>query len=743
MNNYFRARPRAVALAWAGALVVLLFDLWLALQATPRVALVDGWAILNRIMQFENGDLSLDKFLFMPHGAHLHLAAVVPAWLDFRYAGGEQYLTQAMSLAATAVFCALFVWVLIREGVRTSTPALLILLGSAAAVALMSGLSDREMMYHPFQVVLSLARTAYTLLLLLIIKGLVEERLGMYLTAILASVVAVTFHGTGYIFAICVILAHLLVSRRIWMVALSCLPLLTAVVVQAHYAPPGGELSHLGSLLNLRTVREVLPGVAAFFVAPIWTLDSVIGVKPLLALGLVIFFLVTGLTIAAIMLVLKLRWGPPAQMWRALIAQRTGAPVDPITAFLAVMGIFLIASAFAATLFWLVRTIGPGEQLPIYHYVLYSLRYGAFACLAYVMIIVAMFRARFNASSVPMATWAGPVTAVFSALLLAGSLYASVLSARDFEEDNLLNVAAAGIATGLSPLQPGADTVWVGAKDDWYWADQLPLTIRYMRSVHKGFWRNLPPIGAQGGAFYAGYPIVGLKRTPVASDPAPGRCAISGTLPAGNTEYAANSLLLPVAGRDGVVVGYAALMRNQTAGMPRVISGFAECPGGASDPAPLYLAHDVQPANRFEYGANTSSERGTGRLPILPLTDVTGSLTCERVPGATADNDTVLLKLGNDSNFDWSLDTGKLPLRIGVHLLDSKGAMVRFDDGLRVAATGMFVPSHGTAAIRFPLSKINLASLAPEHGALTVQFQLVQDGHAWFNNMHCAVPLSR
>src|SRR5438874_1917108 len=122
MNDYFRARPRAVTLAWAGALIVFLFDLWLALQGTARVALVDGWAILNRIMHFENGELSLDKLLFMPHGAHLHLAAVVPTWLDFRYAGGEQYLTQAMSLTATAVFCALFVWILIREGVRTHTP---------------------------------------------------------------------------------------------------------------------------------------------------------------------------------------------------------------------------------------------------------------------------------------------------------------------------------------------------------------------------------------------------------------------------------------------------------------------------------------------------------------------------------------------------------------------------------------------------------------------------------------------
>lgn len=742
MNNYFRARPRAVALACAGALIVFLFDLWLALQGTARVALVDGWAILNRIMHFENGELSLGKLLFMPHGAHLHLAAVVPTWLDFRYAGGEQYLTQAMSLTATAVFCALFVWILIREGVRTHTPVLLIVLGVTAAVALMSGLSDQEMMFHPFQVVLSLARMAYCILLLLIITGLVRQRLGMYLTAMLVSLVAVTFHGTGHVFAICVILAHLLVCRRIWMLALGCLPLLTAVVLQAHYSPPGGELSHLGSLLSLRTMREIIPGVAAFFVAPVWTLWDVIGLKTLLTIGFTIFCLTTALTIRAVMSALRLRWAPPAQMWRALIASRSQPPADPVMAFFAVIGIFIVASAFAATLFWLIRTNGPGEQFPVYHYVLYSRRYGAFACLSYVIVIAALYRVRFNAPNLRVATFAGPVTAVFGAVLLAASLYASVLSFRNYDYDNMLNVAAAGLAVGLSPIQPEAEAVWEGAKDDWYWSEQLPLTVRYMRSTHKGFWHKLPPLGAQGGAFYAGYPIAGLKRTPVASDPMPGRCEISGTLPEGNTEFGPASLLLPVAGSDGVVVGYAGLRRTRAHGEPRAIKGFVECPAGVTDAAPLYVAHDIKPAASFEHRTLTVSTRGSGNVPILPLTDVTGALACERVPGATADADAVLIKLSNASNFDWSLDTGKLPLRIGVHLVDDKGVMVRFDDGKRVPAAGVFVPSHGTTAIRFLLSKISLAGVASEHSALSAQFELVQESHAWFVNMHCNVPLN-
>ena len=83
------------------------------------------------------------------------------------------------------------------------------------------------------------------------------------------SLVAVTFHGTGYVFALCVVLAHLVACRRVWMAVASLAPLLSVVLAQNLYTHGSGELSHLGEALNLRSLVTILPGMAAFFASPL------------------------------------------------------------------------------------------------------------------------------------------------------------------------------------------------------------------------------------------------------------------------------------------------------------------------------------------------------------------------------------------------------------------------------------------------------------------------------------------
>lgn len=135
-------------------------------------------------------------------------------------------------------------------------------------------------------------------------------------------------------------------------------------------------------------------------------------------------------------------------------------------------------------------------------------------------------------------------------------------------------------------------------------------------------------------------------------------------------------------------------------------------------------------------------DRGMGEKPILPLTDMAGALRCEmatRVPNGTQD-DTLILSITNQSGFAWRFDRGPLPLKIGVHVRGADGAMLRWDDGYRVP-TDAYIANNASAEVRVPLHAISRAGVAPHAQNVVVEFGLVQDGHAWFNQLVCSVAL--
>lgn len=735
MNSPSGTRHAASRLAWLLALAVLAINLVWACRATSPVALVDGWAVLNRIMHFERGDITWAEYLFRPHGAHLHFIVYAISWLDFQFAGGAQALTQLVSLTATVLFGMFFVRLILREGARQGASSLMLILGCAAAMAAIASLADAEIMLHPFQVVLSVSRLTFMVLLYAIITGIIEERVGLYLFAMLLSLLAVTFHGTGYVFAICVIVVHAMVARRVWMAILSVAPLLSAVIVQNVFSQGSGELSHLSQALDLRSLIGIFPAMAAYFVSPLAIFAVTIGTNALLCVGFVLFCAVLVLTVRSTLAILGLRRWALSDLWQQLRAARIGVRADPVQVFLAVIGIFLLASGVAATLFWVIRTAADAQRLPPSYYVLNSGRYGSFACLGFVIVIIALLRMPRLQLSAP-STLLKSVATLVPACLLGMAVYSSLLELRLYELDDKLNNAAAGIMTGLKPTQPEAEAVWDGARDDPYWARELPATAEFMRGEHKGIWNEMPPMGAQGGAFYAGYRISDLVRTPVASDAVSGRCAIRGTIPVSH-EFGKIGRVLPLANADGVVVGYAALLRMKPSPNVRAVSGFARCPAGSASAEPLFLGHDMHSSAALALARQAPPARGGGTLPVTPLTDMKGSLSCGIEPAVAGKDQVAVLTLTNESNFDWNMDTGSMPIGIGVHLLDSKGGFVYWDEGLRVPANGAFIAPHTSAVMHIPLAAITLKAAGPERGALTARFGLVQDRHTWFNAISC------
>jgi len=737
MNNPSKvARYGAPRLVWVVVLAVLAINMIWACRAISSVALVDGWAVVNRIMHFQRGEMTWMQYLFIPHGAHLHSVVYAISWLDYEYAGGAQMLTQWISLIATALFGIFFVRLILREGTRQQASHWLLTLGCAAVMAAICSLADREIMLHPFQVVLSVSRLTFVILLYAIIVGMIEDRIRLYLVGMLFSLVAVTFHGTGYVFAMCVVVAHVLVCRRVWMGVMSLTPLLSNVIVQKIFSQGGGELNQLSQALDMRSLVGIVPGMAAYFASPITTLESKLGTNVLLGIGFLMFCAVTVFTLRAILAILGVRKWAWSGILQQLRAARTGPQADPFRVLLTVLGVFLLASGAAATLFWVIRTaVGPQDFPPSY-YILTSGRYGSFACLGFVIIVFALLR-------LPQLRLDAPVTLVKSGALLAAAFlvglafYASLLELRVYHQDDDLNIAAAGIMTGIKPTQPEAEAVWEHAISDPHWAKELPATSEFMRVQRKGLWYKMPPMNARGGAFFTGYPIVDLVRKPVLSDTVSGRCEIGGTIPVSD-EFSEKGHVLPVANAEGVVVGYAALLRITKAPNSRTVRGFARCPTGIADASPLFLAHDMRSTALIAFG-EPSPTRGGGMLPVKPLSDMHGSLSCAVEPGAGGKVPTAVLTLTNASKFEWTLNVGRRPIGVGVHLLDSKGSQVYWDDGLRVPASDTVIAPQASTVLRMPVSAISLKNAGIERGALTARFQLLQDGHAWFPGISCDI----
>lgn len=131
-----------------------------------------------------------------------------------------------------------------------------------------------------------------------------------------------------------------------------------------------------------------------------------------------------------------------------------------------------------------------------------------------------------------------------------------------------------------------------------------------------------------------------------------------------------------------------------------------------------------------------SSERGMGNKLFEPLTDMKGALICAISP---ADSSQAVVKIENKSDFDWKFGSGTLPFKIGAHIRNASNAMLRFDDGMRVKPGQWLVPAHESVEVTIPLSSISPAGLPGESGQ-RIEFAVLQEGHAWFEQLSCQVP---
>jgi hypothetical protein len=184
-------------------------------------------------------------------------------------------------------------------------------------------------------------------------------------------------------------------------------------------------------------------------------------------------------------------------------------------------------------------------------------------------------------------------------------------------------------------------------------------------------------------------------------------------------------------------------MRLLTSNMPRLVNqpALKNFLKKNSDKSTVVIERTTHPEVFF---VAAKLDRGVGEKPIFPLSDMRGEFQCavESTASNGIGSDILLMTLVNHSNFDWKFNQGNYPIKIGVHLRSLDGMLLRWDDGFRVP-TDAYIPSNGSVEIRFPLAGLSLEGITKGQREVVADFGLVQDGHAWFNELSCKTILRK
>jgi hypothetical protein len=564
MFKFLQMPEASIRRAYLAAFAVIAFQLFTAAKAIVVVPMVDGWAVWNRVMQLDFREISWAQYLFTPHGAHPHSIVYLIAWIDAYWGGAQQYVMATVSFVAIAG-CAMFavkrvVFWASAQGWRSGTK----ILAAAAAAALVTNLADSETLMQPFQVVMSASRLAYLLLLWYLIKTLRQGAIRPYLVIIVLASTAVTFHGSGYIFAAVFLLVHVFLASRWWMALGAVLPAIVAIAYQARIAAGGGELSHLGALLSADKILAFLKGLCAYFGTPLGYLLPSVGDVPLLLAGATVASVTAAVTIFCMIKSMAARVQPSSRV------ERDDTDANELV-FAWVIGLFILLSGAAAAAVWIVRSSGQSGFCEPYICVLTSARYGAYSSLAYVLLTCTVLQLARKF------LWTNRLAPMLPIALIALAMYPAITLKDYYRFDDDLNIATAGLAVGLPPTYPETEAVWPAAKEDWYWVNALPQTVAYLHDEKKGPWRTLPELHAIGDSRASYLSIHRNKIRPVQSDPDKKRCHISGTVSTSQVALSTRSVLTPVVNEAEEVIGYAVLTRRSAGGAERELEGFVFC----------------------------------------------------------------------------------------------------------------------------------------------------------------------
>ncbi|MFL1560689.1 hypothetical protein ACI77J_05540 [Pseudomonas sp. O64] len=125
--------------------------------------------------------------------------------------------------------------------------------------------------------------------------------------------------------------------------------------------------------------------------------------------------------------------------------------------------------------------------------------------------------------------------------------------------------------------------------------------------------------------------------------------------------------------------------------------------------------------------------KGSGDFAILPITDLKATLTCTRLD----EQQHIAIDLNNNGTFSLTLGQGPFPISVGVHVKGRDGTMLLWDSGYRIAGDLVVKPGEKKRLV-FDLKDYTGANQYKADPTNSLQFELVQDGNAWFSNASCS-----
>jgi hypothetical protein len=552
------------------ASMIVVLNLFLAARLTSEIPVVDGWASLNRLMHFLQGEMRWRQYLLLPHGAHLHMPVYLLQWFDFLYFGGNQYLEQAISYLSVSIFTLMTVYYVINRGIYFGAQNTAIVFAACASAALLTAPSDIETMLMPFQVVLTFARLAYMGLLGCLVYAMANRRTLFYWITIFVSGIAVTFHGAGYLFAGCVVLVHLIYWRGLAQFWPSVFPLAVLFAVKQIVPQGGGELGRVDLLFSVEGILDFIPGVFAYFGTPFYILRPYLGDKGLLVIGVLIGLTVIAMTVYSTWKIFNIRTFSWNELRRVMISGRK-TTADPHQAFIAITGVMLLLSAAAVSVFWIVRLHGTNTAPYI---VIFSVsRYMAYALLALVMAFIGLFSVsrEIGSNSLITKTWVALPIA-----LLVFSAWTFTVSERYAPLADKLAISAAGISIGLSPLLPDVDAILPEAAADPYWKTELPKTVIFMQMNKKAYWDDLPPLNSTVLHKTAGVHLTDLQLRKVNDANIANRCEFEAR--ASNPDHGiAAPAPMAISNQQAKVIGYGVKLLKDRGTDSAVVKGYILC----------------------------------------------------------------------------------------------------------------------------------------------------------------------
>ena len=480
----------------AGILVVLLglyifvMQMWSIHTLWTPVGFVDTWPLFDRIMKYTSGQLSLDHYLLDPH-VHPHLIVYFLYLIDVTLFSGRQLVPHLATMLSILGLIAI-IWFIVRRFSVDYLPrhlsAYAFFIGT---LILLSAINEASAI--PFQTVVITTRFLYILLLGVLVFCQFHSHKVLHLTALLASVVAVSFYASGGIFAAEIIMLHLVFYRRWrWLLA-SFLPLITYLLIVRFYMHPSPETEAIKAIfneINISTMAKIGLGSISYYSTALvggWP-DA-----PGFAFNL---SKVVMLSIGFIVCITTVCWSAltMVKLLSKVLKRDENFELNEFPdCLMALISIWVFVSSLSAALLWIARSkiFGAAMGMPVHYAVLTSNRYAAFSSLAFmVFLFIAMTLKN---------RLLGSIISSFAFLVVV------VVSFNSFSNqkmrDNLHyyrngnELAATALLMGMSPADHEGSAVWPGVDKDWYWSSELPRVVTYLRANNLSYANGLPLLG--------------------------------------------------------------------------------------------------------------------------------------------------------------------------------------------------------------------------------------------------------